>query len=97
MTCDVTFPLLTVVVEQTPVPSCYEGTCSCPATYRYDEEMDKCVPTGEGEYDTKGPSGTGDPAEPTTPTEGENCMKKTACLKSYLHLAGTSRDCFRVL
>ncbi|XP_043227529.1 nidogen-like isoform X1 [Amphibalanus amphitrite] len=58
--------------DQTPLPYCYDGACYCPVTYRYDKVMEKCVPTGEGEYDTKGPSGTdgeeGEAGEEVAPT-----------------------------
>ena len=63
-------------MEQSPLPYCYEGVCSCPVSYRYDGTMQKCVPTGEGEYDTKGPSGTGDTEDemqPPATTKGEIC------------------------
>ncbi|XP_037089492.1 nidogen-like [Pollicipes pollicipes] len=45
---------------QTPLPFCYEGVCSCPLTYKYVPETETCEATGEGTYDTKGPSGRPD-------------------------------------
>ena len=49
--------------------------------------MAKCVSTGEGEYDTKGPSGTAgtgpDKMDPSAPTDGENREQEISVLEQW--------------